>query len=71
LLQRSKGEEDLLHTTKEANWIGHIFRMNCLLKHVIKGKTEGTRRRGRRRKQLLDNLRKKGDTRRIAIYELS
>jgi len=23
---------------REANWIGHILRRNCLLKHVIEGK---------------------------------
>jgi len=23
---------------REANWISHILRRNCLLKHVIKGK---------------------------------
>jgi len=66
--------KDSLHTIqgRKANWIGHILRRNCLLGHVIEGKTEGERRRGRRRKQQRDNLRKKkkGDTR-IAIYELS
>jgi hypothetical protein len=25
---------------KKANWIGHILRMNCLLKHVIEEKAE-------------------------------
>jgi hypothetical protein len=47
----------------KANWIGYILRRNCLLKHVIEGKLEGriemTRRRGRRRKQLLDDLQEK------------
>jgi hypothetical protein len=45
---------------RKANWIGHILRRNCLLKHVIegniKGKMEVIRRRGRRRKKLLDDL---------------
>jgi hypothetical protein len=45
---------------RKANWIGHILRRNCLLKHVIEGKKKGemvvTRRRGRRRKKLLDDL---------------
>jgi len=45
---------------REANWIGHILRKNCLLEQVtegkIKGETEVTRRRGRRRKKLLDDL---------------
>jgi hypothetical protein len=43
-----------------ANWIGHILRRNCILKHVIEGKTEGrlevTGRQRRVRKQLLDDL---------------
>jgi hypothetical protein len=45
---------------RKANWIGHILRRNCLPKEVIEGKIMGwievTRRRGRRRKQLLDDL---------------
>jgi hypothetical protein len=55
----------MLHTIKrrKANWIGHILRRNCLLKHVTEGKLEGrievTGRRGRRRKQLLDDLKEK------------
>jgi len=40
-------------TWRRADWIGHILRKNCLLRHVIEGKIEGTGRRGRRRKQLL------------------
>ena len=40
--------------------ICHILRRNCLLKQVIEGKIKGemdvTRRRGRRRKKLLDDL---------------
>jgi hypothetical protein len=65
VLHRVKEERNILHTIKrrEANWIGHILRRNCLLKHVIEGKLEGriemTGRRGRRRKQLLDDLREK------------
>ena len=45
---------------RKANWIGHILRRNCLLQEVIEGKIKGqievTRRRGRRRKKLLDDL---------------
>ena len=41
-------------------WIGHILRRNCLLKQAIEGKIMGemevARRRGRRRKKLLDDL---------------
>jgi hypothetical protein len=62
VLHRVKEERNILYTTKrrKGNWIGHILRRNCLLKHVIEGKLEGriemTRRHGRRRKQLLDDL---------------
>jgi hypothetical protein len=48
------------HIKWRANWIGHILRRNCLLKRVIEGKIKGdmevTRRRGRRRRKLLDDL---------------
>jgi hypothetical protein len=60
-----KEERNILYTIKrrKANWIGHILCRNCLLKHVIEGKLEGriemTGRRGGRRKQLLDDLKKK------------
>jgi hypothetical protein len=65
VLYRVKEERNILHTIKrrKANWIGHILRRNCLLKHAIEGKLEGriemTGRRGRRRKQLLDDLKEK------------
>jgi hypothetical protein len=65
VLHRVKEERNILHTIKrrKANWIGHILRRNCLLKHVIEGKLEGriemTERLGRRRKQLLDDLKGK------------
>jgi hypothetical protein len=63
VLHRVKEERNIVHTAKrrKANWIGHILRRNCLLKHVIEGKLEGriemTGRRGRRRK--LDDLKEK------------
>ena len=47
----------------KANWIGHILRKNCPLKHIIEGKIEGTGRRGKGSKQLQDDLRKREDTR--------
>jgi hypothetical protein len=68
--------EEVKHTVKEegnilqkikrskASCIGHILRTNCLLKHVIERKVEGqiemAGRRGRRRKQLLHDLKEKG-----------
>jgi hypothetical protein len=60
-----KEERNIVHTIKrgKANWIGHILRRNCLLKHVIEemleGRIEMTGRRGRRCKQLLDDLKEK------------
>ena len=55
-------QRNILHEIRKrkANWIGHILRRNCLLKQVIEGKIKGemevTRRRGRRRRKLLVNL---------------
>jgi hypothetical protein len=43
-------------TKLSTTWIGHILRRNYLLKHIIEGKISQTKRRGRRRKQLLDEL---------------
>jgi hypothetical protein len=65
VLYRVKEESYILQTIKrrKANWIGHILRRNCLLKHVIEGKLQGQiemmGRRERRTKQLLDDLREK------------
>jgi hypothetical protein len=67
VLLRVKEERNILHTIKrrKANWIGLILRRNCLLKHFIGGKVEGwvevTERGGRRRKQLLDDLKERRD----------
>jgi hypothetical protein len=64
VLHRVKEERNILHTMKgrKANRIGHILRRNCILQHVIEGKievrTEVTARRGRRRTQLLEDLKK-------------
>ena len=62
VLQGVKEERNILHTIKRRkdDWIGHILRRNCVVKHVIEGKIDGrinvTGRRGRRRKLLLDEL---------------
>jgi hypothetical protein len=64
VLHRVKKEISILRTIKrrKANWIDHTLRRNCLLKHGIEGKIVGriviTGSRGRRRKQLLDDLKK-------------
>ena len=65
VFHRFKKERIILPTItrRKAGWIGHIFRRNCFLKHVIEGKIEGriemTGRRGRRHKQLLDGLKER------------
>jgi hypothetical protein len=62
VLLRVSEQRNILHEIRKrkANWIGHILRRNCLLKEVVEGKIKGwievTRRRGRRRKKLLDDL---------------
>ena len=71
VLPRANEQRNILHEirNRKANWIGHILRRNCLLQQVIEGKIKGqkevTRRRGRRRKKLLDDL-----TDRRGYYEL-
>jgi len=65
VLYTVKEEWNIVHTVKgrKANWIGHILRRNCLLKHVIEGKIgeriEVTGRRARKSKQLLDDFKEK------------
>jgi hypothetical protein len=62
VLVRVSEQRNILHEIRKrkANWIRHILRRNCLLKQVIEGKIKGqvevTNRRGRRRKQLLDDF---------------
>jgi hypothetical protein len=43
---------------RKASWIGHILCRVCHLTCIIEGKIEGMGRRGRRCKQLLDDLKK-------------
>jgi hypothetical protein len=58
-------QTNILHEIRKrkANWIGHILLRNCLLKLFIEGKINGemelTRRRGRRRRKPLDELKDK------------
>jgi hypothetical protein len=62
VLLRVNEQRNILHgiSKRKANWIGHILRRNSLLQRVIEGQGKGemevTRRRGRRRKKLLDDL---------------
>jgi hypothetical protein len=60
-----KEQRNILHEIRKwkANWIGHILRRNCLLQRFIKGKIKGvievTGRQGRRRRELLDDLKER------------
>jgi len=62
VLKRAKEKRNIVQRVKgrNANSIGHILRRNCFVKHVIGGKVGGrievTGRRGRRCRQLLNNL---------------
>ena len=62
---RVKEQRNILHeiNKRKANWTGHILRKNCLLQRVTEGKEKGrievTRRRGRRRRKLLDDLKER------------
>jgi len=65
VLLRINEQRNILHEIRKrkANWIGHILCRNCLLKQVIEGKIKGemevVRRRGRKRKKLLDDLKQR------------
>jgi hypothetical protein len=61
VLRRGKEQRNFLHVKKrrKVNWIRYRLRKNCLLKHVIEEKIEGTGRR-RRSMQLLDDLKGTG-----------
>ena len=62
VLLRVNEQRNNLHEIRKrkAHWIGHILCRNYFLKQVIKGKIKGemevTRRRGRRHRKLLDDL---------------
>ena len=71
-LHSAKKERNILRTIKrkKCNWIDHILCRNCLLKYVIEGKIEEIievigRRERRRRKQLLDDLKKRTGYRKL------
>jgi len=62
VLHEVKEHRKLLYTvrTRKVNWIGGVVLKNCFLNLVIDGKIKGrkeeTGRLGRRRKQILDDL---------------
>jgi hypothetical protein len=65
VLHRVKEQRNILHEIRKrkANCIGHILRRNCLLQRVTEGIIQGgievTGRQGRRRRKLLNDLKKR------------
>jgi hypothetical protein len=65
VLLRVKEQRNILHEIRKrkVNWIGHILRRNCILQRVTEGKIQSgievTGRQGRRRRKLLDDLKKR------------
>jgi len=65
VLLRVKEQKNILHeiSKRKANWIGHILHRNRLVQRVTEGKIkvgiEVTVRRGRRRRELLDDLKER------------
>jgi len=61
VLNGVKVERNVLHTVKrrKANWIRYILCKNCLLEHVSEGKIEENRRRARKSRQVLGDLKDK------------
>ena len=60
-MNRLKEEKNILHkiNRRKSNWIGDMLHRNCFLKHGIEEKNkmiEAMRRQGRKRKQLLGDL---------------
>jgi hypothetical protein len=65
VLLRVKKQRNIVHEIRKrkANWIGHILRRNCILQRFTEGKIQGgievTERLERRRRKLLEDLKKK------------
>jgi len=61
VLLRVREQRDILHemSKRKSKWFGHILRRYCFLQRFIEGKIKGgievTRRRGTRRRKLLDD----------------
>ena len=60
MLRRGKGKRSIPHTIKrKASLIGYSFRKNSLPKHITEGKIKVRKRRGRRCKQLPDDVKER------------
>ena len=65
VLLRTKEQRNIVHgiSKRKDNWICHILRRYCFLQRIIEGEIKGgievAGRRGRRRKNLLDDLKER------------
>ena len=71
VLRRIGERREMLATIRKRkkNWIGHCLRRDSIVKDCIEGMVNGRRKRGRRRCQLLDNIKTDGEynvTKRLA-----
>ncbi|KAJ4439518.1 hypothetical protein ANN_07642 [Periplaneta americana] len=58
VLERVDEERMMLKLVRKRkrNWLGHWLRTNCLLKDALEGMVNGRRVRGRRRYQMIDDI---------------
>jgi hypothetical protein len=65
VLLRVKVQRNFVHemSKRKVNWIDYILRRNCLLQRATEGKIKGgievRKRRGRRRRKLMDELKER------------
>ena len=62
VLKRVGEKRSILETIKKRkrNWLGHCLRRNCLLRDALEGMVEGRKVRGRKRYQLMDDIKLTG-----------
>ncbi|KAJ4428641.1 hypothetical protein ANN_24686 [Periplaneta americana] len=61
VLERVSEERMMLKLIRrKRNWLGHWLRINCLLKDALEGMVNGRRVRGRRRYQVIDDIKMYG-----------
>lgn len=58
VLERVGEEKQILKVIKERkrNWLGYLTRSNCLIKDALEGIMWGRKVKGKRRYQLIDNI---------------
>jgi len=71
VLRLVQEQRSLVHVIKQrqANWIGHVLRHDCLLKTVLEGKIDGKRPREEPRRKMPDLLMEQKD-KKISYEEL-